>query len=64
MKNAIKWEGQVEWYTDSESVIKTWAKLRRGMKGEWTKQRDKDVWETPLELAGWWGNRVILNHVE
>jgi len=65
MKNAIRWKGQVGWYTDSESVIKTWAKLRRGMKaGEWMKQRDKGVWETLLVLTEWWGNRVILSHVE
>jgi len=65
MKNAIQWEGQIEWYTDSGSVIKTWAKLRRGMKaGDWTKQRDKGVWETLLVLAEWWKNRVILSHVE
>jgi len=65
MKNEIKWEGAIEWYTDSESVIKSWGKIRKGMKvGDWIKQRDKDVWETPLKLSAWWGDRVTLSNVE
>jgi len=65
MKNEIDWKGTIEWYTDSESIIKSWAKVRRGMAvGDWTKQIDKDVWETLLKLSTWWGDRVTLNHVE
>jgi len=65
MKNEINWEGIIEWYTDLDSVIKSLAKIRRGMTvGDWAKQRDKDVWETLLKLSTWWGDRVTLSHVE
>jgi hypothetical protein len=58
-------EREIKWYTDPESVIKSWAKLCRGMKpGDWTKQRDKDVWETLYMLARWWKTKLSLYHVE
>jgi len=65
MKNRIGWDGTIHWHTDSESVIKTCAKINNGMKaGAWIKQKDKGLWEPLHKLLKLWGTRLKLQHVE
>ena len=62
MRLDIKWQGQIEWHMDSKSVIDTYKKCHRLTNAEWTKQRDKDVWETLIiEKQKWWDRLTILH---
>ena len=68
MHFAKNWEGNVEWKTDSTSVISTQAKLSWLPAREWMQQSNRDIygnmaWIQP-QLAGTWDITHQKSHVE
>ena len=65
LRKKIKWKGTVEWHTDSKSVIDTYKRIWMNQTAaKWSKQRDRDIWETLALEKKKWKNRVTLHHVE
>ena len=68
LRQRIRWNGKLHWYTDSKAVIDTYKKYKRKNSEPthtgWIAQTDKDVWEMLLIEQKHWKNRIYLHHVE
>jgi hypothetical protein len=59
-----KWKGNIQWYTDSQSIITTWNKLNTSWEPNWVKYKDRDVWRMIYEEKKWAEKKMTLHWVK
>ena len=58
------WAKGVEWHTDSQSVMDTYASIEGKRGRRWQTVRERDVWRVVKTAKGRWGNRFKLCKVK
>ena len=58
------WAGEVDWHTDSQSVMDTHEHIDGKQGRRWQTVRERDVWRVVKKAKGWWGGRFKLHKVK